>query len=69
MSSLLVSKWRVFNTFPNTHLERVVQAVEAAEAPDRGGGGGGGGGGLVLVKVTVFLHQVTVGVPGDMNIL
>ena len=24
---------------------------------------------MVLVKVTVVLHQVTVGVPGDMNIL
>ena len=46
-----------------------MQAVEAAETPDRGGGGGGGDGGLVLVKVTVVLHQVTVGVPGDLNIL
>ena len=47
-----------------------MQAVEAAETPDRGGGGGGGGGGgLVLVQVTVVLHKVTVGVPGDLNIL
>ena len=54
-----------------TYLHRLVQAVEAAEALDRGGGGGGGdgGGGSVLVKVTVVLHKVTVGVPGDLNIL